>query len=209
MTRAFRNWILAHPSVYSTFSWVVAGPRTTAKYRERYIRPTPGMRILDIGCGPADILAQFPASVHYEGFDANPAYIERARRAYAGRDARFHCQFVSLATLAEPGTWDLVLAIGLVHHLGDQEAGQLFRLAHAALRPGGRMVTIDGVYVPGQARMAKWIISQDRGRFVRTPEAYDRLAQGTFSRVAATVDHGLLRIPYTLYVMEMTKDPGA
>ncbi len=42
------------------------------------------------------------------------------------------------------------------------------RLARAALRPGGRLVTADGCYLDGQSRIARLLLKMDRGRHVRT-----------------------------------------
>jgi len=54
-----------------------------------------------------------------------------------------------------------------VHHLDDAEATKLFDLARSVLRPAGRLITFDGCYVPGQSPAARWILSRDRGQFVR------------------------------------------
>jgi SAM-dependent methyltransferase len=95
------------------------------------------------------------------------------------------------------GGFDIVLATGVLHHLDDEEARELFRTAREALRPGGRLVTLDGCYVDGQSRMARYLLSRDRGKFVRAPEAYVRLARSQFEDVQASVRDDLLRIPYT------------
>ena len=41
---------------------------------------------------------------------------------------------MSQYTLAERGYFDIVLAFGILHHLDDAEAVQLFRIAHDALK---------------------------------------------------------------------------
>ncbi len=56
------------------------------------IRAVAGDRILDIGCGPGDILDS-PPPVDYYGFDLNDAYIRFARRKYSGR-GKFYCRAV-------------------------------------------------------------------------------------------------------------------
>ena len=43
------------------------------------------------------------------------------------------------------GSFDIVIAHGLLHHLDDRQATELFALARAALRPGGRLIIIDMV----------------------------------------------------------------
>jgi hypothetical protein len=45
------------------------------------------------------------------------------------------------------------------------------------------------------------LLKMDRGRFVRTPDAYVRLAREVFSDVQAVICHDLLRLPYTHNIM--------
>ncbi|OQW90969.1 MAG: hypothetical protein BWK78_05800, partial [Thiotrichaceae bacterium IS1] len=82
------------------------------------------------------------------------------------------------------------------------EALQLFRLAQSALKPEGRLITLDGVYTNDQSRLARWIISKDRGQFVRTEEGYSLLARQVFSNNQIVIRHDLLWIPYTHIIME-------
>ncbi|RKZ72106.1 MAG: hypothetical protein DRQ57_17815, partial [Gammaproteobacteria bacterium] len=49
-----------------------------------------------------------------------------------------------------------------MHHLDDAETLQLFKIAHAALKNGGRLITMDGVFMEKQSPIARWIISKDR-----------------------------------------------
>ena len=187
------------PAVYRAWGKFVGG-RDPGRYAREHIRAKKDQRVLDIGCGPADVLRYLP-SVDYAGFDANPEYIATATKNYGDR-GRFYCQRVSAESLAENEGYDLVLATGVLHHLDDSEAEQLFRIAHAALVPGGRLVTLDGVFVPGQNRVAKMIIARDRGEHVRDENGYTRIAERVFSKITRTIRTDLLRIPYTHLILE-------
>jgi ubiquinone/menaquinone biosynthesis C-methylase UbiE len=72
------------PSVYSKFQDLLGA----AAYRERlvecYLKIQPGERILDVGCGPGDILNFLP-EVDYIGIDINPSYIAKARKVFGNR----------------------------------------------------------------------------------------------------------------------------
>jgi SAM-dependent methyltransferase len=193
---------LALPVVYRVWGRLVGGKDPAAFPRE-HIRARAGQRVLDIGCGPADILKQLP-NVDYTGFDANPDYITTATRNYGNR-GRFYCQRVSEESLGDHEGFDIVLAIGVLHHLDDAEAEKLFRLAHAALVPGGRLVTLDGVFAEGQSRIARLIISRDRGEYVRDERGYRTIADRVFTKIKPVVRHDLLTIPYTHLIMECEK----
>src|SRR5438876_5163570 len=173
--------VLSLPAGYRIFLRIVGG-NFQRKYVAEYVKPSPGDKILDIGCGPGDMLASLPG-VDYTGFDISSEYIEAARRRFGTR-GRFLRSDVGMAEIErERGTFKLVLATGVLHHLDNERAAKLFELARAALRPDGRLITYDGCYVPEQSKAARWVLSKDRGKFVRTSEEYMRLASASFSRI--------------------------
>ena len=197
--------LLAHPRLYSLFRRLVGRDTARTVYAREHLRVEPGQRVLDIGCGPGDILAYLPA-VHYEGYDISPEYIARARERF-GERAAFHCRAVDDSLPVPAGGFDVVIAHGLLHHLDDDEARSLFRVARRALRPGGRMVTFDGCFSDDQSAAARLFLRLDRGKHVRTRQAYEALARAEFARVESFVRHDLIRIPYTHLIMECGTAP--
>ena len=142
--------VLNKAGIYDAVQNLLLRKGSRERYVREFVRPFPGCRILDIGCGPADIVAYLPQDIGaYAGFDMNPGYIEAARRRWSRRGT-FHCQKVEAATVAQGGVYDIVLASGIVHHLDDREAGQLFEIAYRALGPQGWLLTYD---------MSTWSIS--------------------------------------------------
>ncbi len=189
--------------VYTSFQRFVGGSART-RFVSEFLRPRATDRLLDIGCGPADILDHLPEGIDYVGFDLSGKYIEAARRRYGDR-GQFHCQRVGASDVGQFGKFDLVLAHGVLHHLDDAEAGHLFELAAAALAPGGRLVTFDGCYVDRQSPIARRMLAWDRGKFVRQRVEYESLAEQNFVHVEAEVRHDLLRIPYTHLILQCRK----
>jgi SAM-dependent methyltransferase len=197
--------LLSHPALFELFSRLVGAEHIRSVYVRDFVRPKEGDRVLDIGCGPADILPHLPR-VDYFGFDISPRYIDSARKRF-GERGRFFCENVSAESLSrdQAESFDIALASGVLHHLTDDEATSLFQTARRALRPGGRLVTFDGCYEPGQSPFARYLLSKDRGRHVRDRAGYVSLAQRVFGDVRATVRHDLLRIPYTHIILECPK----
>lgn len=197
--------LLAHPRFYSLFRRLVGRDTARAVYAREHLRVAPGQRVLDIGCGPADILAFLPG-VRYEGYDISPQYIERARQRFGAR-GEFHCRAVDDSLPVPAGGFDVVIAHGLLHHLDDDQARALFRVARRALKPAGRLVTFDGCFSKDQSAAARFFLRLDRGRHVRTREAYEALARAEFPEVRSFVRHDLIRIPYTHLIMECGTAP--
>jgi trans-aconitate methyltransferase len=187
----------------SFYRWLVFDERCQTGYVQRYVRPRDGDRIPDIGCGPADVLGSLPLGVRYDGFDLSDTYIEQARRRWKNRGT-FHCARLDASNLAEPGAYDLMLSYGVLHHLEDHEAVALFQLTLRALKPAAassRPTAATSRDNPGSPR---YMISKDRGRNVRDATGYLALARQVFCHVTPHVWHDLLRIPYTLLVLECT-----
>jgi len=201
MIQSIRS-VLAIPTAYR-FWWHVVGGVAQAKVLvDEYIQPNAGARILEIGCGPGSIVRYLPPS-EYLGFDLSPSYIELARRRFP--KAHFVCERVSQFALAKEQSFDVVLALGIVHHLEDAEARQLFQIAYGALKPGGKLVTIDGVWVEGQSPAAHWLLAKDRGEYIRSEREYVGIASQVFGNITPSVRHDLLRIPYTHLILQCVR----
>ena len=192
--------VLSHPRVYDAFQRIMGAKRGRAWVVREFIKPTPGMRILDLGCGTAEILGALPPDVTYVGYDMSPAYIAAAQRRFGSRGS-FHCRALEHTEAASLQQFDLVMGIGVLHHLDDATAHHFMCIARAALRPGGRIYTLDPCLVDGQNAIARFLISRDRGQHVRDPEGYLALLQGLDLRVDGTVTHQAW-IPYTHWHMQ-------
>ncbi|HEV7271688.1 class I SAM-dependent methyltransferase [Pseudoxanthomonas sp.] len=196
--------ILSLPAIYDFVQTALGASKSRRKLVRDHIRPEPGDVLLDIGCGTGELLPFLPASIKYHGFDLSQSYIEAARRRYAGRGI-FDCMDIAeyIPTPGSPPA-DIVLAIGVLHHLDDDLAIKLLRTARDQLRLGGRFVSLDGTLVRGQSRIARKLVLQDRGKNIRTPEAYASLARNVFGNVQPRVRTDMIYVPYTHCILECT-----
>jgi cyclopropane fatty-acyl-phospholipid synthase-like methyltransferase len=193
---------LSAPKAYQLFWRAVGGPNALRTLVAEHIRPAKGSRILDIGCGPGTAV-QFLGACEYTGIDISADYVEKARQRFPA--AIFYCDSVNNYKLSKSGYFDRVLALGVVHHLDNAEALRLFETAHKALKPGGKLVTIDGLFLSGQSHAARFLLNQDRGEFIRTEAEYRKIAEKVFSSIVVTIRHDLLRVPYSHIIMECNR----
>ena len=195
--------ILAVSKFYDLFQHAVGAYQWRKRVIEKHISPlcSSSTRILDIGCGTGEILTYLPNQTRYFGFDRNQDYINSARKRFVKRSANFTCEDVNKNSVSRHGSFDIVLAIGIIHHLDDALAQELFETAYSALSPGGILLTLDPVYTKNQSLAAKYIVGKDRGQAVRTDDAYLEIAKKRFKASQTLIDENPLRIPYTGIVM--------
>lgn len=127
------------------FGWKTDCPQPASRYLDSVLLReigaiTPGMRILDLGCGNGSFAARLcAAGATVVGIDASPNGIDRARERNL-RGARFERLLIDEGTLdhlrEEP--FDLVVSSEVVEHL--YAPREWAAVCHGALRPGGRVV---------------------------------------------------------------------
>jgi SAM-dependent methyltransferase len=188
--KLFRNWV---------------GPQDFVQYiNTRWQRAKPGMKVLDLGCGTGDALLRLP-EVHYVGVDFNPDYIAMCQQRFGNR-GEFIVLDLATQDLPNEAEFDLALLYGVLHHIDDEGCKGLLLKAYRALKPGGRLITVDGVYHKGQRWLSRWVVSMDRGRFVRDEQSYLDLARAVFPQVNHEVAEGRIKIPYSHMIMECCRE---
>lgn len=182
--------LIRHPSVYNLIQSVNGEKIFRRVLVDKYIRPKNGDRILDIGCGTGGYVAYLrQVSVEYYGFDESREYINYAKKKYA-HDANFHfnCDRLEQANIDKLPKFDIVMAMGVQHHLNDEQVLRLLTLARAALKPTGRLVTMDPC-LSNDMNLLEWLtVKYDRGRFIRTQKEFERLIDQVFLVRRSVVD---------------------
>jgi SAM-dependent methyltransferase len=192
---------LAHPALYSGVQWLLGADAVRKTFVIEYLKPVEGERMLDLGCGPGELLLSLPATAEYVGVDLSPAYIEAARRRFSGR-GRFAVMDARAITPDALGHFDAVASVGLLHHLDDPDVVRMLEAVGEVLGADGRFLSLDPGFADGQARSARWLMGRDRGRNIRSLGGYERLVGECFEQVTGWVRHDLARVPYTHVVVE-------
>ncbi|MFG3267504.1 class I SAM-dependent methyltransferase [Streptomyces bobili] len=100
--------------------------------------------LLDLGCGTGSLSLLAAERGHrVTGVDLSPAMIEQARTKLAGRDAVFLVGDAAAPPVGEE-RFDTVLVRHVLWTLPDP--GRALRLWRDLLRPGGRLVLVEGVW---------------------------------------------------------------
>jgi SAM-dependent methyltransferase len=183
------------PGVYALAQAMLGSARAGRILLADYLKPQPSMRVLDVGCGSASLLPALGA-VDYVGIDLNPRHVEEAKRRHGAAGA-FHCCDLKRVGEVAPGRFDLIMCVGVLHHIDDAALDGLVADMSKRLSDGGRAVTVDPAFVPGQHPVARLLAKLDAGRSVRAPEGYSAPFRARFESVETVIRHDLLHVPYT------------
>jgi SAM-dependent methyltransferase len=194
--------VFSLPGAYDLAQSLIGAYAARREFATRYVRAAPGDLVVDVGCGTGELAPHLGAGLRYVGFDLSPQYIQSARARFSDI-GRFECMDVANAADFGIRDADIAIAFGLLHHLDDDECVALFRSLQSVLRDGGRVVTIDPTFAPGQHPIGAFLARRDRGRNVRSPSAYEAVARRVFPDVRCVTRHDLLRVPYSHCVLEM------
>jgi SAM-dependent methyltransferase len=191
--------MLKHPAFYQAYQNAGGFFGARIKAIADYLTLRPGMRIIDIGCGPGYILRHLPDRLDYTGFDVDEAYIAHARRSF-GHLGTFHCRHFDAAAARELAGADVVMMNGVLHHIANEDLKTTLGDIREVLANDGILFTLDGCYCEGQSRIAKWLLDNDRGGFVRDRDGYYQVLRSAFERVNLVIRDDYSRVPYTFVV---------
>ena len=140
----------------------------------------PGSRILDFGCGTADVSSAC-ASAGFEvvAVDQSAKMIDRARSRFDSEKLKF--EVISSDSEALPyaaGSFDAVLASSVLEYVSDPLA--YFREFHRVCRPGGYLLFT----VPNLANPIRWLETIERRLITDSPDRLrlDRAAYLRYSK---------------------------
>jgi SAM-dependent methyltransferase len=198
--------LLGIAGVYSLFQSAVGAARAKRWLAGSFWRVPSGGKVVEVGCGPGDVVPFLPPDAEYVGFDPSPRYIARARERFAARPRTTFLPGVAaeLAAREELHDADVVLCNGVLHHLDDREAAEVLQLARTILKPGGSFRGSEPCFVAKQSRLSRRIMELDRGGHIRTEAAWTALIGEVFPVHRAIVKRGLIRLPYVHVLLEGT-----
>jgi SAM-dependent methyltransferase len=197
--KSFKETAMGIPFIYRTAMGWLAKSSASDYLVSEFIQPQPKTTVLDVGCGVASIL-EYLGDVEYIGLDHNPGYIAKAKEVF-GKRGSFHVADVSEVSGLVTKKFDLILLLGVLHHLTDTQCDKLLSECSKLLDAGDALITFDCALTDDGHWIARRLAKADRGDYARSPDHYSRLISPHFGTRKTDIRHDLLRVPYTHFAV--------
>src|SRR5262249_39594574 len=196
----------ALPWVYRLFAHVLGSEANKRWFIDDVLRVRDGQKLVDVGCGPADILDRLPR-IEYVGLDISDFYIQAARAKFKTRSGGKFLSGRVEDWARDPLTHeaDLVLTNGVLHHVDDNDARKILEFAYRALKENGRFIFYEPCYLIWQSGISAYFMSHDRGQNIRTEQEWKELASSIFPVVSTNVVTGVNRLGYVCMIGQCRK----
>ncbi len=172
--------LLGNPFVYNRVRPLAVGGIDMSPFYRR-VGSSDDAVVLDVGCGTGDALHYLKSFRSYLGVDTDPVAIKFAAQQFGARaHVTFDCRHCEAEDVERLQPTDVLLC-GVLHHMPDEVALGLLRLAAASPRLR-RIATSDIVFLPREP-LSNLFARLDRGRFCRRPSEYAALAEAAGLRV--------------------------
>ena len=190
------------PLVYRIIQYIMSGTSFRNSIIKKNIKKS-NLKILDIGCGPAQILEQIPRCDYY-GYDIDQRSIQYAKKKYRKKNYHFYCKKFNKTEIKKLPKFDFVIFFGILHHLSNKEADKMLTLCKRTMKKNSKLLTEDPILLEKQNIIAKFLIEKDRGINVRKKQQYINLLKKHFKKIKNKVTHQFF-IPYTWFTTICSK----
>ncbi len=158
--------------------------------------------VLEVGCGTG--LTKDCFAGDYTGVDINPEYI----RVVSGRGSGTFLVADATSLPFGPDTYDLVVTVGVLHHLDHQSRELMLSEMFRVCRTGGHILIADGLVPSNRLNLIGYVLAKlDRGRYKMRIEKFRDMIRRAYPEPLSVI-FNKYRVAYLEFVVAVVAKPG-
>ncbi|SRR6266536_107371 len=198
--------ILSNPLIYQTYQSLSGGSRARRYFVEDYVQIRAKESIVDVGCGPGNLLQYMPRDMSYVGIDVSKSYINAAQKKYRDRGKFIQGDCNLAGKILSPESADAVICCGVLHHIDDTVIKSILVNSYRLLKPGGRFLCLEPVWLRDHPFISRLFMKCDRGKNIKTETEWLQMARSVFPTVSAVIRKDLFILPYYVLIVTCKKE---
>lgn len=170
---------ISKSNIYLLIQKIMSATKIREEFVYTLVKNKRNLNVLDIGCGPANILRKL-SLINYYGYDIDINHINYAKKKFANKNFKFFNKIFSKKEIYILPKFDFVLLLGIIHHLDNKNFKKILILIKKVLKKNGKLLILDNVLTKDQNLIAKFLIKMDKGKNVRSLEKYKSFLQKNY-----------------------------
>ena len=188
--------LINNPIIYQAIQKLMSGNSFRKKFLKENVKDK-NLKILEVGCGSAEILKYIPVNEYY-GYDIDPRSIQYAKQNHPYENCYFFNKKLEKKDISKLPNFDLILLFGILHHLNDTQAKKILDLCRKKMKKDAKLLILDPIFTSNQNIFARLLIKSDRGLNVRKEDEYLNLFKKNFKNVKSKITNQFF-VPYTWF----------
>jgi len=197
--------ILSNPLIYEAYQSLSGGSRARRSFIEDYTQIRPKESVVEIGCGPGNLLDYMPRDMSYVGIDVSSSYINAARKHHGDRGKFIEADCDLAGQILPPESADTVICCGVLHHINDTVIKSVLLTSHRLLKSGGRFLCLEPVWLLDHPFISRIFMKCDRGKNIKTEKEWLQIARSVFPNVVSDIRIDLFILPYYVVIVTCSK----
>lgn len=193
--------LLNYAIFYNFYQNLIGCNRFLKNYTKDYLKLKDGDKVLDLGCGTANMVKYFPSGVKidYTGIDFQKNYIDYCSKKY--KNYTFICKNL-LDEINLDKKFNIIYSEAVLAAISDEQIYKMFVTIQKHSDKNTRIILSDMNYKEDASFLMRFLQSNERNKNVRRKDDYIKLLTDYFNIDKVYELDNVYRIPYSKVVFE-------
>jgi len=161
--------ILRIPQVYEFYINLIGGKKFFKNYADNFLAIKENQSVLELGCGPGNIIHFLPQKINYIGLDLNNDCINYCKKLFPS----FDFLIKDIASDFEFNQkFDVIFSEGVMACLSDEQIENMLKNIYKHSKKDSRIVLSDMNFCSKNSKIQNFFLKRERGKNLRSTQDF-------------------------------------